>query len=157
LRVGDSVTTSGFEGEVVGRGRVVAIHQAADQDRRRLIYVETPADEVDSVAGLRMWEPAEKRSPAEMVEVSDDEIIICRCERVTKRRIKELIQNGCNDFNALKAELRVGMGACGGKTCTDLIWRIFMECGVELGEVGQHVHRPFEQEVPLKAFIKGDD
>ena len=48
------------------------------------------------------------------------------------------------------------MGPCGGKTCLDLIWRIFRECGVDPSEVEPHAYRPFELEVPLRAFLNVD-
>ena len=53
----------------------------------------------------------------------------------------------------MKAALRVGMGACGGKTCTELIMRIFRELGIDVKDVETNVERPFTQEVPLKAFL----
>ena len=85
----------------------------------------------------------------------DDEIIICRCERVTKKEIKDYIKKtGTRDVNAVKAALRVGMGPCGGKTCTDHIIRIFRELGIDPKEIEPHVIRPFTQEVPLKSFLK---
>jgi NADPH-dependent 2,4-dienoyl-CoA reductase/sulfur reductase-like enzyme/Pyruvate/2-oxoacid:ferredoxin oxidoreductase delta subunit len=83
----------------------------------------------------------------------DDSIIVCRCERVTKVEIAGRIRDGCRDINALKAELRVGMGPCGGKTCMPLIMRIFGELGVAPEEVEPHVERPLTQEVPMSAFL----
>jgi len=49
------------------------------------------------------------------------------------------------------------MGACGGKTCNELIMRIFKELGINPKEVEPFVERPFTQEVPLKAFLREDD
>ena len=51
--------------------------------------------------------------------------IICRCERVTAGEIRSLIRAGSRDINEIKALTRAGMGACGGKTCTPLIRRLF--------------------------------
>ena len=45
------------------------------------------------------------------------------------------------------------MGPCGGKTCAELTARIFRELGVDLKAVTPPVHRPFTQEVPMKAFL----
>lgn len=153
IKIREKVTTSGFEGEVIGSGRIIAIKESKWQDRRELVYIETPFNDAPLVAGIRIREPAEKKAPLNIKAVNDDEVIICRCERVTKKEIKEKIMNGCRDFNSLKAELRSAMGPCGGKTCIELIWRVFRECGVDLGEVKSHVYRPFENEVPLKALI----
>jgi sarcosine oxidase subunit alpha len=55
-------------------------------------------------------------------------------------------------MNVLKATIRTGMGACGGKTCTELILRLYRELGVEPGEVALPTNRPFVAEVPLGVF-----
>jgi len=44
------------------------------------------------------------------------------------------------------------MGACGGKTCTSLILRIFREEGIEFDEIKENVKRPLFVEVPLGIF-----
>lgn len=154
IKIGQVVTTTGFEGEVVGKGKVLAIKEAVWQNKRRLVHLEVPFKEAKLVAGIRIMEPNSGQRPLSVKAVEDEEVIVCRCERVTKREIVEKIKNGCRDFNSLKAELRIGMGPCGGKTCLELIWKIFRECGIEPKDVEPHVYRPFELEVPLKAFIK---
>jgi hypothetical protein len=55
-------------------------------------------------------------------------------------------------MNEVKAVTRAGMGACGGKTCTALIKRIFREEGVPTDEVAEEVKRPLFIEVPLGTF-----
>jgi hypothetical protein len=51
------------------------------------------------------------------------------------------------------------MGACGGKTCTELILRLYREEGIDLDDVTLPTERPFVAEVPLSAFagVKGGD
>jgi len=78
-----------------------------------------------------------------------DEAVICRCERITAGEIRTAIINGVRDMNQLKALNRAGMGACGSKTCRSMIWRIFQEEGVDLGEVTDRVDRPLFVEVPM--------
>ena len=91
-----------------------------------------------------------------LAETESDDTIVCRCERITRKEIVDYIRtSGTKDFNALKAAIRVGIGPCGGKTCNDLVMRIFYQ---ELGrdaEVQKHIERPLFQEVPLKAFLSG--
>lgn len=82
----------------------------------------------------------------------EDDTIVCRCERVTAGEIRALIRGGCRDMNEIKADTRAGMGACGGKTCTPLIERIFREEGVPLSEIKENVKRPLFVEVPLGVF-----
>jgi len=78
--------------------------------------------------------------------------IVCRCERVSVGEIRKWIRYGIKDFNELKALTKVGMGACGGKTCTPLINRIFHEEGVLPEEVIPGTIRPLFIEVPMGIF-----
>lgn len=78
-----------------------------------------------------------------------DEAVICRCERITAGEIRDAIQSGVRDMNQMKALNRAGMGSCGSKTCRSMIWRIFQEEGVDLGEVTDRVDRPLFVEVPM--------
>lgn len=155
---GQVVTTTGMEGEIVGRGRVVGIKGGAWQDRRRLLSVEVPWEEATRVAGIRIREPCGPATPTATRVAEDGDAIVCRCERVTRGEILDYIRRtGTTDFNAVKAALRTGMGPCGGKTCHDLVLRLFREAGIEPEKVEKHVERPFTQEVPLSAFLGGEE
>ncbi|HCP32008.1 TPA: sulfurtransferase, partial [Candidatus Acetothermia bacterium] len=96
--------------------------------------------------------------PEALKRLSDD-TIVCRCERVTAGEIRELIRQGCRDMNEIKAVTRAGMGACGGKTCTALIQRLFREEGIPVDKVTENVKRPLFVEVPLGIFagVKEED
>ena len=71
--------------------------------------------------------------------MNDDKIIICRCEDVTLKDIKDLLQQGYTNFEDLKRLLRVGMGACQGNTCGQLIQR----------EIAKFLNKSIE-EIPLQ-------
>jgi len=60
----------------------------------------------------------------------DDDLVICRCEEITKGEIKEAIRNGMRTLNGIKRITRAGMGLCQGQTCQQLVARILTE---ELG------------------------
>jgi NADPH-dependent 2,4-dienoyl-CoA reductase/sulfur reductase-like enzyme/Fe-S-cluster-containing hydrogenase component 2 len=157
IKIGQKVTTTGMEGEVVGKGKVIAIKKSEWQNKRSLVSLEVPYKEVDLVAGIKIKEPSVKKK-IRYEKPLDDDVIICRCERVTKKEIVDYIKKtGVRDINALKAALRVGMGPCGGKTCTELIMRIYRELGIDLKEVSSPSDRPFTQEVPLKAFLNEEE
>ena len=144
-----------MEGNTIGNGKVIAVKQSPWQDKRSLISLQVPYKHADTIAGIQTQKTIATQKPSQIKKSHDDEIIICRCERVTKKEIKDYIKKtGTRDVNAVKAALRVGMGPCGGKTCTDHIIRIFRELGIDPKEVEPHVIRPFTQEVPLKSFIK---
>lgn len=158
IKIGDKVKTSGMEGEKIGIGKIIAIKQSKWQNKRSLVSLEVPFKDADNVASI-IIKDAKDKIKLDRVKKLDDDTIICRCERVTKKEIKEyIIKTGTRDVNAVKAALRVGMGPCGGKTCTELLMHIFRELGIKPKEIEPHVIRPFTQEVPMNAFLKdGDD
>ena len=51
----------------------------------------------------------------------DAEIIICRCEDVTRERILACIADGYETLDEIKRITRAGMGSCQGRTCQNLI------------------------------------
>ncbi len=59
-----------------------------------------------------------------------DDLVICRCEEITRGEIKDAIRNGIQTLNGIKRITRAGMGLCQGQTCQQLVARILTE---ELG------------------------
>jgi bacterioferritin-associated ferredoxin len=59
-----------------------------------------------------------------------DDLVICRCEEITRGEIKAAIRNGMQTLNGVKRITRAGMGLCQGQTCQQLVARILTE---ELG------------------------
>ncbi len=150
IGVGEEVTTVGLCGQRIGTGRVIAFRNAVSQDRCRLMLLDVPFENRLQVAGIEVREATVSTSGNSFL--TEEEVVICRCERVTKHEIVELIRSGYRDMNQIKAVLRTGMGACGGKTCTELILGLFREEGVDLRDVTLPVHRLPETEVPLGVF-----
>jgi NAD(P)H-nitrite reductase large subunit len=119
--------------------------------------MRVPATIAKRVAGLLVQQAIVGAPLSEPVEALADETIICRCERVTAGEIRAAIQAGYRDMNEVKALTRAGMGACGGKTCTALIRRLFRESGVPESELTEGTRRPLFVEVPLGAFAGLDE
>lgn len=152
---GETVVTTGREGETIGTARIVRIASGKALNRRRLAVLEVPSAQADLVAGIRLRTPEPPVAPAQVPPTRDGEIVLCRCERVTRAMIADHVRaTGTRDLNAVKAALRCGMGPCGGKTCGDLILRVFREMGIDPRDVAPPVHRPFAQEVPMRAFLQ---
>jgi bacterioferritin-associated ferredoxin len=59
-----------------------------------------------------------------------DDLVICRCEEITRGEIKAAIRSGIYTLNGVKRITRAGMGLCQGQTCQQLVARILTE---ELG------------------------
>ena len=152
IKAGDVVTVLDTEGAVLGNVEVLRVRDPQYADRALLVRVKAPREIAKRIAGIRVQEPwVSEPSGHEAGPVADDEVV-CRCERVTAREIRQLIRSGVRDLNHLKAATRAGMGACGGKTCPSLIKRIFREEGVKPGDVTDFTKRPLMMEVPLGAF-----
>ncbi len=60
-------------------------------------------------------------------DAPDDDMIICRCEEITKGEIKAAIRNGMQTVNGIKRVTRAGMGLCQGQTCQRLVTQIIAE------------------------------
>jgi sarcosine oxidase subunit alpha len=154
IPLGRLVDTVDMEGNFVGQGKVIAVRERPEQDHRYLLLVELPDAEKLDVAGFTLRGPS-----AEIVAptAADDDPMVCRCERVRKSEIVARIRAGARDMNQLKALARSGMGGCGGKTCSELVQRIFREEGIDLGEVTPGTIRPLVAEAPLGAFVRGEE
>ncbi len=149
LQVGDVVTVLDMAGNPLGDVEVTAVREVKANDRTVTVKVRAPKAYAKEIAGLRV-QPEEVGKPlARYVERMADDEIVCRCERVTAGEIRALIRQGCLDLSEIKAVTRAGMGACGAKTCTALIHRLFREEGVPSGAVVDQPKRPLFVEVPL--------
>jgi sarcosine oxidase subunit alpha len=104
------------------------------------------------IAGIRVQEPEVTAPLEQYVERMADDEIVCRCERVTAGEIRALIRAGIRDMNHIKGVTRAGMGACGAKTCTNLIKRLFREEGISPEQITESTQRPLFIEVPLGVF-----
>ncbi len=82
-----------------------------------------------------------------------DEAIVCSCEMVNIKEVKEyIIEHDVQDINQLK-NIRVGMGSCGGKNCSLLLPKIFKELNVPFDEVTPSTNRPLSVEIPMHSLI----
>jgi NAD(P)H-nitrite reductase large subunit len=122
-------------------------------DKRKMVQVEVDSKLATKVAGIR-FQTREQGSPTAFEYGLENEVMVCLCERVSKKQIAELVQMGVRDLNAIKAATRCGMGACNGKTCESLVKQVFQEQGIPLDSVTGYVKRPFAMEVPLTALFR---
>ena len=83
-----------------------------------------------------------------------DDAYVCRCERVSAGEIRQLIRSGVRDINQIKAVLRVSMGACGGKTCLNMVKRMYQQEGIPLSEVTEPPIRPVFVEMPISLLAQ---
>ena len=156
LAPGVKVATVDMEGNMVGEGTIKRFRKSPIPDQRKLVSVEVPAGQAFDVAGFNILEPEDGTPESFEGETIPDDTIVCRCERISAGEVRAEIRVGVLDMNILKATIRTGMGACGGKTCTDLILRLYREEGIDPCDVTLPTNRPFVAEVPLSAFAGVD-
>ncbi|HUV89687.1 MAG TPA: (2Fe-2S)-binding protein, partial [Anaerolineae bacterium] len=152
IHEGDSVTVLDTEGTFLGNVEVMKVRAPRFANRAALVQVRAPQEIARRIAGMRVQEPWVTEPLEQLVERMAEDEIVCRCERVTAGEMRALIRAGVQDLNHIKAVTRAGMGACGGKTCTNLIKRLFREEGVPLARVVENTRRPLFIEVPLGAL-----
>jgi bacterioferritin-associated ferredoxin len=84
--------------------------------------------------------------PPELARGLEDEVIVCRCERVTAGDIRAAIRDGATGPNRIKTFTRCGMGLCQGRMCGLLLSEIVAhETRRPMDEIGALRIRP-----PLK-------
>ena len=80
--------------------------------------------------------------------MKNDDLIICRCEEVTRAEINEAIRQGVTRPNEVKRLTRAGMGLCQGKTCGRLV------AGILSAKTHQPLHeiKPSTSRPPTRVF-----
>jgi sarcosine oxidase, subunit alpha len=155
VAAGTEVVACDADGVALGRFLVARVRRRTWQDRTTLVEIRATEATADAIAGIRVQDPRGERPAASPPRPTCDEVVVCRCERVTAGEIRAAIRSGIRDVNEMKAVLRVGMGACGGKNCPEHIARLFREEGVGAGDVVAPTMRPLFVEVPLGALGAG--
>ena len=62
----------------------------------------------------------------------DDDVIVCRCEEITKGEIRKAVHDGIFTIAEMRRYLRNGMGLCQGQTCGKVVKGIMArELGVK--------------------------
>ena len=76
----------------------------------------------------------------------DDDMIVCRCEEITKGEIRRAVHDGMFTLTEIRRYLRTGMGLCQGQTCAKLVKRIVAN---EL-KVSMDVLEPASSRAPMR-------
>ena len=90
--------------------------------------------------------------PVTALRQPEGDTIVCRCEEVTARQVRETARMGCEGPNQMKAFLRCGMGPCQGRLCGLTVTELIAEeRGTMPDEVGYYRLRP-----PVKPITLGE-
>ncbi|KZN53994.1 NAD(P)/FAD-dependent oxidoreductase [Pseudoalteromonas luteoviolacea] len=64
-----------------------------------------------------------------ILNLAQDDTVVCRCEQTTKKQLDDAIQQGVKDLTTLKMRTRIGMGDCQGKTCSSYALDLLHQAG----------------------------
>lgn len=147
------IPLSDNDGNYLEKGEVMKINYSKKY-KTYLVSLKVSIQNATKIAGIRI-QNEEKTKPLPKAEYNyvPENAIVCRCERVTVKEIVDFIkENKIYDANQLK-QIRVGMGACGSRTCSIMLPRIFSSAGVNWYEVAQNTKRPLGVEIPMGVLV----
>lgn len=88
----------------------------------------------------------------------DDDMLICRCEEITKGEIRKAVHDGMWTLTEIRRYLRQGMGLCQGQTCARLVKGIVArELGISPAELEPATSRAPMRPVEMKVFGKEEE
>ena len=95
------------------------------------------------------------RDIGEFIPAQDDDMLICRCEEVTKGEIRRAVHDGMFTVTEVRRYLRTGMGLCQGQTCAKLVKGIVArELGVSPAVLTPATSRAPMRPLEMKIFAK---
>lgn len=157
FKEGDKLPLTDIDGKFIEEGTVIKTSYNKKY-KTTLVTLSVSAANVADIAGIRYQsEEVTKPLPKPDFTYAPENSIVCRCERVTVKQIVDFIkENKVRDVNQLK-QIRVGMGACGSKTCSVLMPMIFRMAGVDWAEVTPGRKRPLTVETPMYAIVNEEE
>ena len=145
----DFVTLTDTDGNYIEKGEVIKIN-FSKKFKTNLVTLKVSLQNATKIAGIRIQDEDKTKPLSEAIyNYLPDNAIVCRCERVTIKQVVDFIkENDIRDANQLK-QIRVGMGACGSRTCSVMLPRVFSAAGINWYEVAQNTKRPLGVEIPM--------
>ncbi len=84
------------------------------------------------------------------MSIDEENTIVCRCEDVTLREIRDLISHGFETMDEIKRISKCGMGPCQGRTCRQIVMReVARAAGKDIREVEVSTFRPPAENIKL--------
>ncbi len=155
IEIDDDIICVDIDGLELDTFSVTQVLDVKANNRTQLIKLKAPRNIAKKIVSFQIQNAeTSQQKETEIKHISDEEMV-CLCERVTAKEIRDLIKKGITDMNQIKAITRAGMGPCGAKSCDNLIKQLFRQEGVALDEVEPNTRRPIFVEVPLGKFADG--
>jgi bacterioferritin-associated ferredoxin len=88
--------------------------------------------------------------------MKEEKTIVCRCEDLTLKDIRELIKKGFRTMDEIKRISRCGMGPCQGRTCRQILMQeVARAQGKSIDEIQITTFRPPTKNVKLGVLAGG--
>ncbi|AWB23755.1 FAD-dependent oxidoreductase [Methylobacterium currus] len=137
---GDGAGIGGAEAAAL-RGRLAALAAVEALAPAALAKLESAASVRAELARAERGRPFLDLlfRPGKQFRIPADDTIVCRCEEITARDIREAVAIGATGPNQLKAYRRTGMGPCQGRLCGLTVTELMAEArGKTPQEIGYY-------------------
>jgi bacterioferritin-associated ferredoxin len=95
--------------------------------------------------------------PDDHMKTLPDTTVVCRCEGVTARSIREAAQQVGPEINRVKSQCRAGMGRCQGRYCQSATLSVIAAETHKPAEAVGHLRaQPPVRPLPISTLLKGD-
>ena len=95
------------------------------------------------------------RDIGEYIPAPDDDMLICRCEEITKGEIRRAVHDGMFTLTEIRRYLRTGMGLCQGQTCGRLVKNIVQsELNKRISAEAENTARAPMRPIPMDIYGK---
>ena len=155
VKIEDNIICVDIDGKELSILPITQILNVKANNRTQLIKLKAPKNIARKIVSFRIQKATISQQIETNISNISDEEMVCLCERVTAKEIRNLIRKGITDMNQIKAITRAGMGPCGAKSCDNLIKQLFRQEGVAIDDVEPNTRRPIFVEVPLGKFANG--
>ena len=147
-------------GEVICEGKVLRVNKNVKRQNTPVVTIEVPKDKVNEVRFFQRKKDDKDVLPAadpQGEENLPDTTIICRCENITVGEVRDMIDQGYDNFDELKRLIRTGMGPCQGRTCRHLIMQeITRKTGKKYDDIELGAFRPPTKPIQLEQLMGGE-
>ena len=157
---GQTVSACDHNGDILTQAKVISVRKPETNDKTAVVTLEIPQKLVMDVRGFYPGDgPANliQQDLPDDIQIPDEDMLLCRCEEVTFRDVRNAIEDGCHTLDEIKRRTRVGMGLCQGKSCLSSVQRMLAEqLGLSPAEVGPPSHRPPVRPLQLQTLCTMD-
>ena len=139
---GDAAGIGGAQAAAT-RGRIAALGAACRlgriEARVRDAQLSALRARLERQLGIRPFLDRLYPPSGDVVRPVDEDVVVCRCEAVTRGELLEVVDMGCTGPNQAKAFTRCGMGPCQGAMCGLTVSELFAtRRGVSVAEIGHY-------------------